>query len=95
MHCGFLRNVGSPVVSCGNRSWSSTVRGHYNYYGITGNSQSLSSFQTCVLRVWRKWLGRRNRERRWNWDRHRRMLQHYRLPPPTAVHSVLRHVANP
>jgi len=72
---------------------SQKVRGHYNYYGITGNSQSLSSFQTRVIRVWKKWLGRRNRERKWNWARHRRMLERYPLPRPIAVRSVLRHTA--
>ena len=77
------------------RKLSQKVRGHYNYYGITGNSQSLSSFQTYVIRVWKKWLGRRNRERRWNWARHRRLLEHYVLPRPIVVRSVLRHAANP
>ena len=72
---------------------SQKVRGHYNYYGITGNSQSLSAFQTCVIRVWKKWLGRRNRERTWNWACHRRMLERYSLPRPVAVRSVLRHTA--
>ena len=72
---------------------SQKVRGHYNYYGITGNSQSLSGFQTRVLRVWKKWLGRRNRERKWNWAKHNRMLKRYPLPPPVAARSVLRHAA--
>ena len=72
---------------------SRKVQGHYNYYGITGNSQSLSSFQTCVIRVWKKWLGRRNRENKWNWARHRRMLERYSLPRPVAVRSALRHAA--
>jgi len=72
---------------------SEKVRGHYTYYGITGNSQSLSGFQTRVIRVWKKWLNRRNRENRWNWLKHTRMLERYPLPPPITVHSVLRHAA--
>jgi len=72
---------------------SEKVRGHYAYYGITGNSRSLSGFQTRVIRVWKKWLNRRNRERKWNWLKHNRMLERYPLPPPIAVHSVLRRVA--
>ncbi len=70
------------------------VRGHYNYYGITGNSASLAKYYHFVTRAWKKWLSRRNRERRWNWDRHKRMMQRYPLPLPRAVHSVLR-AANP
>lgn len=70
------------------------LQGHYNYYGITGNSKSLASFYHFVRRVWKKWLARRNRERRWNWDRHSRMLECYPLPLPRSVHSLLR-AANP
>ncbi len=73
---------------------SQKVRGHYNYYGITGNSQSLSAFHMRVIRIWKKWLGRRNRERKWNWTRHNRMMERYPLPRPIAVRSVLRHTAN-
>ena len=73
---------------------SQKVQGHYNYYGITGNSQLLSSFHTRVIRVWKKWLSRRNREsNKWNWVRHRRMMERYSLPRPVAVRSALRHAA--
>lgn len=33
------------------------VRGHYNYFGITGNSRALGRFWHEVKRVWKKWLG--------------------------------------
>ena len=70
-------------------------QGHYNYYGITGNSASLSKFYHFATRAWKKWLSRRNREHRWNWACHRRMMERYPLPIPVAVHSVLRHAAKP
>ena len=70
-------------------------QGHYNYYGITGNSASVSKFYHFATRAWKKWLSRRNRERRWNWVCHRRMMERYPLPLPIAVHSVLRHTAKP
>jgi len=70
------------------------LQGHYNYYGITGNSASLSKFYHFATRVWKKWLSRRNRERRWNWDCHRRMMKRYPLPEPVTVHSVLRQQRN-
>jgi group II intron reverse transcriptase/maturase len=71
------------------------LQGHYNYFGITGNSAALARFKNFVERVWKKWLSRRNRERSWNWDHFHRMLKRYPLPPPRAVHSVLRYAANP
>ena len=69
---------------------SSKVRGHCQYYGLTGNSHALSAFRHFVTRVWKKWLSRRNRERHWTWADHTRMLQRYPLPPATAVHSTYR-----
>jgi hypothetical protein len=32
------------------------MRGHYAYYGITGNSEALSRFYLAVCRGWQKWL---------------------------------------
>ena len=48
---------------------SRKLRGHYAYYGITTNATALSRFRSGVIRLWRKWLGRRNRERRMSWER--------------------------
>jgi RNA-directed DNA polymerase len=39
---------------------SQKVRGHYGYYGITGNSRALEHFRYEVIKVWRKWLARRS-----------------------------------
>jgi len=35
------------------------LRGHYGYYGVTGNSRSLGRFWEGALRGWRRWLDRR------------------------------------
>lgn len=69
---------------------SSKLRGHFPYYGITGNSHALSAFRHFVTRVWKNWLSRRNRERSWTWSNHNRMLQRSPLPPAIAVHSTYR-----
>lgn len=66
---------------------SQKVRGHYAYYGITGNARALSWFLLAVHRAWRKWLDRRNRNRTMTWERFNRLLERYRLPPPRIVHS--------
>jgi RNA-directed DNA polymerase len=71
------------------------LRGHYAYYGVTGNSGALSRFLWEVERHWRKWLYRRNRNRSFNWTRFRRTLQRYPLARVRTVHSVCRHVAKP
>lgn len=71
------------------------LRGHYAYYGVTGNSGALSSFRRAVLHCWHKWLCRRNRQRDLPWKRFLRMLQRYPLARVTTVHSIFRHAANP
>lgn len=67
---------------------SQKLRGHFSYYGITGNSQALCRFHFEVGRTWRKWLGRRSQRGRIPWEGFRRILEHYPLPLPRVVHSV-------
>src|SRR5712691_11321411 len=43
------------------------LRGHFAYYGITGNSEALRRFRDAVTRLWRKWLSRRQSGRRLSW----------------------------
>ena len=71
------------------------LRGHYNYYGVTGNARALANFRRMVERLWRKWLSRRSRKAHLNWDAFRRLLRHYPLAPPRVAHSVYRRAANP
>src|SRR5512135_389867 len=35
---------------------SQKLRGHFAYYGITGNADALNRFQRRVIGLWRKWL---------------------------------------
>jgi RNA-directed DNA polymerase len=71
------------------------LRGHYEYYGITGNSYGLSRFLSEVKRRWRYWLDRRSDRRRWTWARFGRYLRGHPLPSAICVHSRLRRAANP
>ncbi len=71
------------------------LRGHYAYYGVTGNSEALSRFLCEVERRWQKWLTRRNRERTLDWTLFHRLLRRYRLARVCTVRSVYRHAVNP
>jgi RNA-directed DNA polymerase len=71
------------------------LRGHYAYYGVTGNSGALSRFHYEVECRWRKWLYRRNRLRVFDWTRFQRLLQRYPLARVRTVRSIYRHAANP
>jgi len=77
------------------RTLSQKLRGHFGYYGITGNSSALASFRHYVIRTWWKWLGRRSQRARMSWETFQRLLRQYPLPPPIAVHSIYRRTANP
>jgi group II intron reverse transcriptase/maturase len=66
------------------------VRGHYGYYGITGNIRSLGKFLRQVCRCWRRWLNRRNSKRNCAWEKFKLLLARYSLPIPKIVHSVFR-----
>jgi group II intron reverse transcriptase/maturase len=76
------------------RTLSQKLRGHFAYYGITGNSASLARFRHAVIRIWRKWLSRRRRGMFIAWDRMNRLLERYALPVAVAIHSVCRRPAN-
>jgi len=66
------------------------LRGHYAYYGITGNGASLTQFWEAAKRVWKKWLGRRSQRAYFDWPAFVRLLARYPLPLPVVVHSVYR-----
>ena len=71
------------------------VRGHYAYFGVTGNLRALSNFVWVVMRTWWSWLSRRGNQRHMPWHRFAQLLTRYPLPPPRIVHSIYRRVANP
>jgi len=71
------------------------LRGHYSYYGVTGNFRALVHFRRAVERLWRKWLSRRSRKAHLHWEAFRRLLHHYPLAPPRIVHSVYAAAAKP
>jgi RNA-directed DNA polymerase len=90
--CRFHRHL---WVKHQHRTLCQKVRGHYAYYGITGNSSALSEFREAVVQTWRTWLNRRNRERSMTWAAFGRVLAVYPLPPVKTVHSVYRRGVNP
>lgn len=56
--------------------------GHYNYYGITDNSESLSKFLYETMKLLYKWLNRRSQKRSYDWEGFNKMLEYYPLPTP-------------
>jgi RNA-directed DNA polymerase len=65
------------------------LRGHFAYYGITGNTRSLGSFRYHVRRAWHKWLSRRSDKARIPWERLSGLERRYPLPPARLGHARL------
>jgi len=61
------------------------LRGHYAYYGVTGNSKSIGNFYYEVKRLLFKWLGRRGKRGSLTLGKFRLLLQRFPLPPPRIV----------
>lgn len=73
---------------------SRKLRGHYAYYGVTGNFRALLRYFDRVRAIWKKWLSRRN-NRGLDWKRMQAVLNAFPLPRPRVVHSALRTAAKP
>ncbi len=73
----------------------SKLRGHYQYYGITGNWRALSCLFWKVKRIWRKWLSRRSQRGYLSWKVFLGLLSRNPLPWPRVYHSYYRQRANP
>jgi len=58
------------------------LQGHYNYYYIRGNSQSVWSFYEQVKYYVHKWLNRRSQRKCYNWKKFKLILQWVKLPWP-------------
>ncbi len=53
------------------------LRGHYNYYGVHGNSQSIWTYYHQVIGTSFKWLNRRSQRKSYTWERFKRNLKEY------------------
>jgi RNA-directed DNA polymerase len=58
------------------------LRGHFNYFGVNGNFQSLLRLVEATKRAWYKWLCRRSQRTRLTWERFTDFLRQRPLPRP-------------
>ena len=58
------------------------LNGHYSYFGVNGNFDSLKRLYFAVECAWQKWLNRRSQRARMNWKRFRQLLKASPLPAP-------------
>ncbi|MHC4537793.1 MAG: group II intron reverse transcriptase/maturase [Planctomycetota bacterium] len=64
------------------------LRGHYQYYGVSGNSPAISSYYCVTICLVRKWLNRRSQKKKMSWIEFKRYLAKYPLPKPKIMHNL-------
>ena len=70
------------------RYLADVIGGHYAHCGLTGNGKRLSGFRDAVAGSWRRWFGRRHRNRRIGWDRFKAIFARFPLPNAKVTRSI-------
>jgi len=63
------------------------LRGHYQYFGIRGNYDSLFWVYYKLKESRRRWLGRRSQKGSIKWEKFHKILDNFPLPRPRIVQS--------
>ncbi len=66
----------------------SKLRGHYHYYGVSGNYHCLRQFYRRVISMAFKWLNRRSQRKSMTWERYLKHLEWYPLPQPRICYAL-------
>ena len=66
------------------------LQGHYNYYGVIGNSISLQRYYRAAVEIVYKWHNRRSQHRSKTWPGFREMLTYFKVPRPRIVERLLK-----
>lgn len=74
-------------ISAQQQVLSQKLRGHYAYFGKTGNARNLRSFYDEVRREWKRWLGRRSWAGTLFWASFQQIAARHPLPRPHLVHG--------
>jgi group II intron reverse transcriptase/maturase len=64
------------------------LRGHFQYYGVSGNYRGIKRFYYLTVRLVLKWLNRRSQKKSFNWERYLSYLAKYPLPKPKVYHNL-------
>ncbi len=63
------------------------LRGHFQYYGVSGNYRAIQNFYYYTLRLVYKWINRRSQKKSCNWETFNIYLSKYPLPKPKINHN--------
>jgi len=81
-----VRNTSKP------KEWwpilAAKLRGHFQYYGVSGNFAGINQFKYRTIRLIFKWLNRRSQKRSLNWEQFKMYLCRHPLPKPKIYHNL-------
>ena len=81
-----VRNTSKP------EAWwpvlAAKLRGHFQYYGVSGNFKGISRFNYLTIRLVYKWLNRRSQKKSYNWEQFKVYLFRHPLPKPRIYHNL-------
>jgi group II intron reverse transcriptase/maturase len=84
----WLKEVRNAVAV---RDWwkvlCSKLRGHFNYFGVSGNYRFIKIYSNQVRKLVYKWLNRRSQKKSMNIEKFLKYIERYRLPKPVIVHN--------
>lgn len=63
------------------------LRGHYNYYYVQGNSQSVWAYYKIVTKLVFKWLNRRSQKRSYTWEQFSQLLNYMKVAKPRVLYK--------
>ncbi len=64
------------------------LKGRYNYYGVSGNFESINAYHQHALLTAFKWINRRSQKKSWNWESYRKYIRQHPLPPPKLTYAI-------
>jgi len=76
----------APLVDQ-HRKLSQKLKGHFAYFGISGNYKRLEDLRSEAKRIWRQWLSRRSNKSPVTWAAFLRIEKLFPLPRARIVHS--------
>ena len=79
----WLRNNRTMPIKELMRKLNRKLVGTYNYYAVSDNNKSISSYHYKVRRLVFKWLNRRSQRKSFSWDKFKIFLRKYNIVSPT------------
>jgi len=84
----WLKKIRNRIkTKCWWKILNAKLRGHYQYYGVSENSESIADFYMLTIKMVHKWLNSRSQKRKMSWAKFTEYLEHYPLEQPRIVHK--------